>query len=135
MLVAGTERRCKDTPGSLDSFLQKDKPKPQRLDPGGANWKFQTRGQKCLSRQELEKGSLLIKLNPFLDKQNILRVGGRIKHSLMSYNERHPIILPKNSTLTAFIVKACYSRVLHGGVQQPWAFLDNNIGFQAGEPW
>ncbi|UYV82231.1 hypothetical protein LAZ67_21001404 [Cordylochernes scorpioides] len=34
-------------------------------------------------------------LNPFLDAGGILRVGGRLQHLNIDYNQKHPIILPK----------------------------------------
>lgn len=39
--------------------------------------------------------SKLLHLNPFLDPDGILRVGGRLEHANVPYNTRHPIILPK----------------------------------------
>lgn len=50
------------------------------------------------------EGSLLKKnrltaLNPFLD-EGILRVGGRMKHSLLSHDQKFPIILPAQHHLT-----------------------------------
>ncbi|XP_029674527.1 uncharacterized protein LOC115242403 [Formica exsecta] len=51
------------------------------------------------------------------DPQGILRVGGRLKHSLLAYDERHPVILPGSSHLTRLIIEACHRRTLHGGVQ------------------
>ncbi|KAL6418078.1 hypothetical protein ACFW04_012359 [Cataglyphis niger] len=59
----------------------------------------------------------LIKLTPFTDPLGILRVGGRIKHALLAYDERHPAILPGSSHLTQLIVEACHRRTMHGGVQ------------------
>ncbi|XP_029677192.1 uncharacterized protein LOC115243996 [Formica exsecta] len=63
------------------------------------------------------KSSPLIKLSLILDCQGILRVGGRLKHAILDYDERHPVILPSESTFTRLIVEACHRRALHGGVQ------------------
>ncbi|KMQ87200.1 hypothetical protein RF55_13588 [Lasius niger] len=54
---------------------------------------------------------------PFLDNQGILRVGGRLKHAILAYDERHPAIMPGELTLSKLIVEACHRRALHGGVQ------------------
>ncbi|KAL6418140.1 hypothetical protein ACFW04_011084 [Cataglyphis niger] len=59
----------------------------------------------------------LVKLVPFSDPLGILRVGGRIKHALLAYDERHPAILPGSSHLTQLIIEACHRRTMHGGVQ------------------
>jgi len=48
----------------------------------------------------LEKGSLsnkrsLLSLNPFLDRNQLLRVGGRLENSDLTFDQQHPMILPK----------------------------------------
>ncbi|XP_026829830.1 uncharacterized protein LOC113563037 [Ooceraea biroi] len=65
----------------------------------------------------LSSRSAIIKLNPFLDEQGLLRVGGRLKYSLLSIDQKHPIILPRDSHVTRLIIEAAHRRVLHGGVQ------------------
>ena len=54
--------------------------------------------------QNIVKGSLLFKLNSFLDKEGILRAGGRLHNSNLSFNEKHPPILMGNSHLGKLIV-------------------------------
>lgn len=61
--------------------------------------------------------SPLIKLTPFLDKQGILRVGGRLKHAQLAYDEKHPAILPTTSPFARLVIEVCHRRTLHGGVQ------------------
>ncbi|XP_077259664.1 uncharacterized protein LOC143895995 [Temnothorax americanus] len=61
--------------------------------------------------------SRLARLNPFLDVHGILRVGGRLKHSILPFDGRHPTIIPPTSWLTRLIVESCHRRTLHGGVQ------------------
>lgn len=62
------------------------------------------------------KGSL-VKLTPFIDSQGLLRVGGRIRHSLLAYDEKHSAILSGASHLSRLVVEACHRRTLHGSVQ------------------
>ncbi|XP_071652192.1 uncharacterized protein [Temnothorax longispinosus] len=62
------------------------------------------------------KGSLT-NLSPLLDKEGMLRVGGRLRHATLSFDEKHPIILPPQSALTKLIIEACHRRALHGGAQ------------------
>ncbi|XP_011858832.1 PREDICTED: uncharacterized protein LOC105556358 [Vollenhovia emeryi] len=71
----------------------------------------------------LRSGGSLAKLSPFIDQLGIMRVGGRLKHSLLSFDEKHPIILPEDSALTHLIVDACHRRALHGGVQLTLSIL------------
>ncbi|XP_011705795.1 PREDICTED: uncharacterized protein LOC105460994 [Wasmannia auropunctata] len=73
---------------------------------------------RAIERGELpSKHSRLSRLNPFLDSHGLLRVGGRLKHAVLSPDEKHPIILPRESRLTTLVVDACHRRTLHGGVQ------------------
>ncbi|XP_012529934.1 uncharacterized protein LOC105833059 [Monomorium pharaonis] len=53
----------------------------------------------------------------FRDSRGLLRVRGRLKHSLLDLEERHPIILPADSHFTLLIVEDCHRRSLHGVVQ------------------
>ncbi|XP_046391496.1 uncharacterized protein LOC124159621 [Ischnura elegans] len=64
----------------------------------------------------LHKKSALVKLSPFV-KERLLRVGGRIKHSLLSDDEKHPLILPSKHPFTELIIEDCHKATLHGGVQ------------------
>lgn len=57
----------------------------------------------------------LWKLCPFLDEQGILRIGGRLKHATLHPNVRHPVVLPKESHVSALIVKHYHERVFHQG--------------------
>ncbi|XP_051167795.1 uncharacterized protein LOC127285701 [Leptopilina boulardi] len=59
----------------------------------------------------------ITKLAPFLDQNLILRVKGRLENSFLSYDEKHPIILPKNSRLSELIVLQAHHESLHGGQQ------------------
>ncbi|XP_046396398.1 uncharacterized protein LOC124163497 isoform X1 [Ischnura elegans] len=64
----------------------------------------------------IPKTSVLIRLTPFID-QKLLKVGGRLKHSLLSEDEKHPLIIPSDHPLTRLIIEDCHKRTLHGGVQ------------------
>ncbi|XP_011684293.1 PREDICTED: uncharacterized protein LOC105447785 [Wasmannia auropunctata] len=65
----------------------------------------------------VSRRSGLLPLNPFLDENGILRVGGRLRHAILSEDEKHPVILPRNSWLTVLMVDSFHRRALHGGVQ------------------
>ncbi|XP_076397821.1 uncharacterized protein LOC143266093 [Megachile rotundata] len=67
--------------------------------------------------------SALRKLTPFIDKDGILRVGGRIKHALLNADQKHPIILATQSHLSQLIVEAHHRRTLHGGTQTTLASI------------
>ena len=63
----------------------------------------------------LSKGSALYKLDPFIDKENIIHVGGRLKKSTLDARIMHPIILPRKSIVTARIIEWCHEKCGHGG--------------------
>lgn len=65
---------------------------------------------------ELPKNNALVKLNPKL-QEGFLRVGGRLRHSLLPEEAKYPFILPASSRFTELIVEDCHRRTLHGGVQ------------------
>ena len=48
----------------------------------------------------IHRSSSLFKLDPFLDTDGVLRVGGRLKISMLDINEVHLVILPKANLIT-----------------------------------
>ncbi|XP_050493812.1 uncharacterized protein LOC126875132 [Bombus huntii] len=58
----------------------------------------------------------LTRLNPFIDKEGILRVGGRLSHSSMTFAQKHPIVLPKSSVTTR-IIDHEHKIHMHSGTQ------------------
>ncbi|XP_076384449.1 uncharacterized protein LOC143263129 [Megalopta genalis] len=58
----------------------------------------------------------LAKLNPFLDQDGLLRVGGRLKNSTLTYSQKHPILLPKSHITTCIIMNE-HKNLLHAGAQ------------------
>ena len=53
---------------------------------------FAEKLSKLKQEKPVSKWSKLLTLNPFLDKDRILRVGGRLKHSGLSYGQKYPVI-------------------------------------------
>ena len=47
--------------------------------------------------KSVPKSNNLHKMNVFIDKDNLLRIGGRLKNSSLSYDSKHPILLHANS--------------------------------------
>eukprot|EP00794_Sanderia_malayensis_P010236 gene10236-11286_t len=66
-------------------------------------------------KKQLLKGDSLLPLNPFLDSDGILRVGGRLSQSNLSYQARHPIILHGKDHLAALIIEQEHKRLCHAG--------------------
>lgn len=80
---------------------------------------FETELKRLKTNQNLQKGSAIITLTPFIDENGILRVGGRLSNSDLSYEEKHPIILPRSHKLSKLIIKDAHLKTLrvHGGNQ------------------
>ncbi|XP_033116965.1 uncharacterized protein LOC117116936 [Anneissia japonica] len=61
------------------------------------------------------KGCTFGKLNPNLDKDGILRVGGRVCNAHVSEKEMHPVLLRKNHHVTELIIQHCHQLCKHQG--------------------
>ncbi|XP_029054187.2 uncharacterized protein LOC114881533 [Osmia bicornis bicornis] len=63
------------------------------------------------------------RLTAYLDHQGIARVGGRLQHSELSHDGKHPIILPRDSRFSALLIDHAHRQTVHGGTQSTLAFL------------
>ncbi|XP_064074465.1 uncharacterized protein LOC113394292 [Vanessa tameamea] len=73
--------------------------------------------QQIRSHGEVKRKSSLHTLYPMLDKNKVLRVGGRIKESEARFDVKHPVILPSNSHLTSLLITDAHYKTMHGGPQ------------------
>ncbi|XP_029156972.1 uncharacterized protein LOC114929574 [Nylanderia fulva] len=80
-----------------------------------ANFKDELKSLRGLT--SLPNRSPLNKLSPFVDDSGVIRVGGRLRHSQMSFQATHPIILPSSSRITYLVIDEHHRRSLHGGTQ------------------
>lgn len=71
----------------------------------------------------LNTKSKLLKLNPYLDENDILRVGGRLKKAHISHDMQHPIILPHSGRLTELIIEDAHQTMLHAGARLTLGFI------------
>lgn len=67
-------------------------------------------------KQPLAKQSTIVKLNPFLDEDKLLRVGGRLRHAVITFDQQHQIILPKGHFSSLLLFKMHWSN-MHAGPQ------------------
>ena len=65
--------------------------------------------------RQLHKSSPLIPLHPFLDAEDLIRVGGREQNSNRAYSTQHPIILHSRHPITRLIIRSEHLRLLHAG--------------------
>ena len=68
-----------------------------------------------LRNQRMKKTSSLFRLDPFLDEDGILRVGGRIKRANVPLQVKHPVIIPKKSHITEVLIRHHHVKVNHMG--------------------
>lgn len=74
-------------------------------------------------QQKLIKTSKIKKLNPFLDVNGILRVGGRLQNANISYDAKHQILLPQKHIVTEHIINMVHNKTIHGGPKLTEAVL------------
>lgn len=65
----------------------------------------------------LNKNDRLSPLTPFVDEKGILRVGGRLKHTDLPFDSKHPILLCSRHPLTKLIFEYKHKVLLHPGTQ------------------
>ncbi|UYV61696.1 hypothetical protein LAZ67_1005939, partial [Cordylochernes scorpioides] len=78
------------------------------------------------SNKQLPLSNKLTSLNPFLDTQGLLRVGGRLKYSYLNENQKFPLLLPKNHHITNLIIDDIHRKYLHAGPQLVLSILRKN---------
>lgn len=70
---------------------------------------------RCILKEHPVKGKLR-NLNPVFDKvERTLRVGGRIRHSDLPREQKHPLILPEGQHLTEILIDSLHRENLHVG--------------------
>lgn len=97
---------------------------------------------KCLRNgKEIPPKSKLNALAPILDAGGMIWVGGRLENANISYDERHPIIVPGDSLFAMKLIKKTHMYLLRGVQCTPevkWSpgAYDKNIGsLEAGMPF
>ncbi|XP_025262223.1 uncharacterized protein LOC112637218 [Camponotus floridanus] len=67
---------------------------------------------KLRAGKQIQVSSKLLALNPFIDEKGLLRVGGRIQNSKMTFEFKHPIILPLDNRERVLLGKLHTSALL-----------------------
>jgi len=73
----------------------------------------------------VSRSSCLASLTPFLEEDKLIRLGGQIENSPLSFKERHPIILP-NHQISDLLIAQAYKAALYGGTQLTLRILRQN---------
>ena len=127
----------------VQRFIQNLKSSPADRQKGDLSFDELQAGKQCLIRAEqknafsaeldaLRKGckipecSPLVKLSPFVAEDGFLCVQGRLQFSQLSWEEKHPIILPK-SHLTLLLTRFQHSLMKHAGMSAMISSLRNHF--------
>ena len=65
--------------------------------------------------KSLKSCSTIVKLDPFIDDEGILRAGRRIKRSPVASEMQQLVLLPKFCRIAELVVRWCHEQVAHAG--------------------
>ncbi|XP_063994415.1 uncharacterized protein LOC135171771 [Diachasmimorpha longicaudata] len=72
---------------------------------------------RLLNGQDIANNHPMAPLIPYLDENQTIRLGGRLKRSSLQPGPRDPSILPRKSRLTSLLIEEAHRKTFHGGVQ------------------
>lgn len=87
---------------------------------------------KMLKNQSTISPPSLAQLAPYVDEAGILRVGGRLRFSLVHHDSKFPILLPRSSHLTTLLIRHYHSSYLHGGPKLIMSILNRKFWIMSG---
>ena len=63
----------------------------------------------------LPRRSRLLPLSPYLDADGLIRVGGRLRHAKVAYENRHQVLLSPSHDVTRLVINDRHRRLAHSG--------------------
>ena len=69
----------------------------------------------CLQSVSIKRSSNLYRLDPYIDEDGIIHVGGRLRRANIPRNIAHPIIFPKRGHLTNLLIDHHHHLAKHAG--------------------
>ena len=79
--------------------------------------KAERRAQESHKLQTGPKSSKLYHLDPFVDNNGVLQVGGSLRHATLEFGERDPVLMPNKNHVTDLIARHYHGQVHHQGRQ------------------
>lgn len=70
-----------------------------------------------LHNKPLPNRSQILNLNPFITKENVIRVGGRLSNSNYDYETKHPLLLHSGHHITLLLFRHYHKLLMHAGPQ------------------
>ena len=65
--------------------------------------------------KETRKLSSLSKLNPFINDDGLICIGGRLQRSTLNTKMKHPVVIPKKSPAATLLTRRAHEKVAHCG--------------------
>ena len=84
---------------------------PKELEDAEVHWIKEAQ----TSLHKIVKLGHLRQLSPFKDEEGIIRDGGRVDKALVSYDTRHPVLLPRKHQIS-YLITRHYHGIGHAGV-------------------
>ena len=73
-------------------------------------------GTDKVKSRKLRRRSSLRKLDPFIDSDGLIRVGGRLRRSGVEIDLlQHPVVIPKKSEISTLLIRDAHEKVAHSG--------------------
>ncbi|KAL1259106.1 hypothetical protein QQF64_009683 [Cirrhinus molitorella] len=69
----------------------------------------------CAANRNISRQSSLVKLNPIIGSDGLLRVGGRIHRAEFDVKEKNPVIIPGGEHISTLLIRHYHERVQHQG--------------------
>lgn len=76
---------------------------------------FEEKIKSLLKGKEIPSPGLLQKLDPFVDSEGLLRVGGCLQAAKLSELVKHPLIIPGSHYIATLLVRHYHNQVAHQG--------------------
>lgn len=70
-----------------------------------------------LKGEERKNPPGIANLSPFLHDDGLIRVGGRLQNSSLSFDQRHPILLPRCHQISDNIIRETHEKHQHAGIK------------------
>lgn len=67
--------------------------------------------------KQVKKSSVLFSLSPFLDDNELIRVGGRLNRADIPFDAKHQILMPNKHPITLHLIKEKHEECMHGGAK------------------
>ena len=71
--------------------------------------------KKLNTKEDAKGASPLSRLDPFLDQNNLVRIGGRIKQASISQDTKHLVVLPGQGHISKILARHYHEKALHQG--------------------